>query len=367
MEERDYIDLAELQARLREEIEMSFPERCWVRAEIASVQAKANGHCYLDLSQSEEGRIVARARAGVWRSRYVALRAYFREATGGDLAAGMEVLLRVQVDYSELYGMTLTVDEIEPRFTLGAAELQRRRTLEKLAADGLLDRQKELEPALLPYRLAVISARDAAGYGDFCRHLTENAYGFVFAVELFEATMQGQEAPASIVDALEQVECAPEPFDAVLLMRGGGSALDLACFDDYALCFAIANCPIPVYTAIGHDRDFHVADQVAYDFVKTPTALADRFIDAFAAEDERISSYGNRLRMAFAARLAAMEQRLVALGDRIRGADPRGVLARGYALVTDGRGVVVKSAAALPPGTEFKVMFADGTVEAVVK
>ena len=365
--ERDYIDLADLQARLREEIEISFPERCWVRAEIASVQAKANGHCYLDLSQSEEGRIVARAKAVVWRSRYAALRAYFREATGGDLAAGMEVLLRVQVGYSELYGLTLTVDEIEPRFTLGAAELQRRRTLEKLAADGLLDRQKELAPALLPYRLAVISARDAAGYGDFRRHLEENAYGFVFSVELFEATMQGEDAPASIVDALERVECAPEPFDAVLLMRGGGSALDLACFDDYGLCFAIANCPVPVYTAIGHDRDFHVADQVAYDFVKTPTALADRFIDAFAAEDERISSFGNRLRMAFAARLAAMEQRLVALGERIRGADPRGVLARGYTLVTDARGVVVKSAAALPPGTTIRVMFADGTVEAVTK
>ncbi len=365
--EKQYIDLAELQAQLREEIEISFPERVWVRAEIASVQAKANGHCYLDLSQSEDGRIVAKAKAVVWRSRYTALRAYFREATGGDLAAGMEVLLRVQVSYSELYGLTLTVDEIEPRFTLGAAELQRRRTLEKLEADGLLDRQKELEPALLPYRLAVISARDAAGYGDFRRHLEENAYGFVFSVELFEATMQGDDAPASIVDALERVECAPEPFDAVLLMRGGGSALDLACFDDYGLCFAIANCPVPVYTAIGHDRDFHVADRVAHDFVKTPTALADRFIDAFAAEDERISAYGNRLRMAFASRIAGMEQRLVALGERIRAADPRNVLSRGYALVTDAAGVVVKSAATLPSGTKFKVLFADGTVEAVVQ
>ena len=362
----EYIDLLELQAQLREEIEESFPERVWVRAEIASVQAKANGHCYLDLSQSEDGRIVAKAKAVIWRSRYVPLRAYFREATGGDLAVGMEVLLRVQVSYSELYGLSLTVDEIEPRFTLGAAELQRRQTLEKLAADGLLDRQQELEPALLPYRLAVISARDAAGYGDFRRHLEENAYGFAFEVVLFEATMQGEDAPASIVDALERVECSPEPFDAVLLMRGGGSALDLACFDDYGLCFAIANCPVPVYTAIGHDRDVHVADRVAYDAVKTPTALADRFIDAFAAEDERISAFGNRLRMAFAARLAAMEQRLAALGDRIRGADPRNVLARGYALVVDARGVVVKSARQLPAGAKFKVMFADGAVEAIV-
>ena len=365
--EHDYVELAELQAQLREEIEVAFPDRVWVRAEVASVQAKANGHCYLDLCQSESGRIVAKAKAVVWRSRYVPLRAYFREATGGDLAPGMEVLLRVQVSYSELYGLTLTVDEIEPRFTLGAAELQRRRTLEKLEADGLLDRQQELEPALLPYRLAVISARDAAGYGDFRRHLEENAYGFVFRVDLFEATMQGQDAPASIVDALERVECAPEPYDAVLLMRGGGSALDLACFDDYALCFAIANCPIPVYTAIGHDRDVHVADRVAHEAVKTPTALADRFVEAFAAEDERISAFGTRLRMAFVARLAAMEQRVEALGERIRRADPRGVLARGYTLVTDSRGVVVKSARDLPAGTAFRVMFADGTVEAVVR
>ncbi len=364
--ETEYTDLLELQLRLREEIEESFPERLWVRAEIASVQAKANGHCYLDLSQSEEGRIVAKAKAVIWRSRFAPLRAYFREATGGDLAPGMEVLVRAQVSYSELYGLSLTVDEIEPRFTLGDAELQRRRTLEKLAADGLLDRQQELEPALLPYRLAVVSARDAAGYGDFRRHLEENAYGFVFEVELFEATMQGEDAPASIVDALERVECAERPFDAVLLMRGGGSALDLACFDDYGLCFAIANCPVPVYTAIGHDRDVHVADRVAYDAVKTPTALADRFIDAFAAEDERISAFGNRLRMAFAARLAAMEQRLVALGERIRGADPRGVLARGYTLVADTQGVVIKSARQLEEGRRFRVLFADGTVEAVV-
>ena len=364
--ETEYIDLLDLQLRLREEIEESFPERCWVRAEIASVQAKANGHCYLDLAQSEEGRIVAKAKAVIWRSRYVPLRAYFREATGGDLAPGMEVLLRVQVSYSELYGLSLTVEEIEPRFTLGAAELQRRRTLEKLEADGLLDRQQELEPALLPYRLAVISARDAAGYGDFRRHLEENAYGFTFEVQLFEATMQGEDAPASIVDALERVECAPAPFDAVLILRGGGSALDLACFDDYGLCFAIANCPVPVYTAIGHDRDVHVADRVAYEAVKTPTALADRFIDALAAEDERISAFGNRLRMAFAAKLAEMEQRVLALGDRIRAADPRGVLARGYTLVTDAQGVVVKSARQLQEGRRFRVLFADGAVEAIV-
>ena len=365
--ERDYIDLLELLAMVREELEAAFPERFWVKAEIASVQTKANGHCYLELVQHENGGVVAKVKANIWRSRFAPLRAYFREATGGDLAVGMEVLLRMQVTFSEAYGFSLNVEEIEPRYTLGAAELQRRKTLEKLEADGLLDRQKQLEPALLPYRLAVISARDAAGFGDFRRHLADNAYGFVFETELFEATMQGADAPASICDAIARVECADRPFDAVLLLRGGGSPLDLACFDDYGLALAIADCPVPVYTAIGHERDTHVADVVAYARVKTPTALADLFIEAFAAEDERIGSYGTRLRTAFLSRLSAMESRLDALGERIRRADPRNVLSRGYTLVTDARGVVVKSAAALPAGTPFKLMFADGTVDAVAR
>ena len=103
--------------------------------------------------------------------------------------------------------------------------------------------------------------------------------------------MQGKEAPRSVADARAEVEGSGDRFDAVLVMRGGGSDLDLACFDDYLMCSAIARCPVPVFTAIGHDRDYHVADMVANTFVKTPTALADLFIEATAAEDERISSY----------------------------------------------------------------------------
>lgn len=364
---REAIDLFELQMSLREGVESLFPARLWVKAELASVQVKSNGHCYMDLCQNEGGRTVAKAKAVIWRSRYMQLAPYFREVAGSDLCPGMEILARVQVSYSELYGLTLTIDEVEPGLTLGAAELEKRRTIEKLVADGLIDRQKGLEPSALPYRLAVISARDAAGYGDFSRHLHENPYGFVFAVDLFEATMQGQDAPASISDAIAAVECSGDAYDAILIMRGGGSALDLACFDDYGLCLAIANCGIPVFTAIGHDRDYHVADMVAYSFVKTPTAMADLFIDAFAAEDERISSYGTRLRLAFSSRLASMEARMEMLHARIKGADPRNLLARGYTLAVDSHGVVLKSAAGVSSGQEISVMFADGSIEAVVK
>lgn len=363
----DYLELSELQQRLRDCLEDGFPDKLWVRAEISSVQVKANGHCYLELSQSDGRGLVAKAKAVIWRSRYTLLATYFRQATGSALSAGMSVLLRVQLSYSEVYGLSLVVDDIDAQFTLGEAELQKRRTISRLEEDGLMELQKSLEPSPLPYSLAVISARDAAGYGDFRRHLIENEYGFAFRVDLFEATMQGEQAPESVADAIDRVQTSGVPYDAVLIMRGGGSVLDLACFDDYALCFAIANCPVPVYTAIGHDRDYHVADMVAYGFVKTPTALADLFIDAVASEDERITSFGNRLRMAFTSKIASMESVLAVLYSRIHSADPRNILSRGYSLVTDSSGVVLKSASGLKPGDCIRVMFEDGVVEATVQ
>ena len=364
--ERDWLDLFELQQQMREGIEQIFPGKLWVKAEIASVQVKANGHCYLDLSQSDGGTEIAKAKADIWRSRYIPVICYFKETTGEELKPGMEVLARVVVSYSELYGLSLTIDELEPRFTMGAAELQRRQTIEQLEKDGLIDRQKSLEPSRLPYRLAVVSARDAAGFGDFQRHLKENEFGFSFDVQLFEAAMQGVSAPESICDALARIETEEDAYDAILIMRGGGSALDLACFDDYGLCLAIANCSVPVYTAIGHDKDHHVADMVAYDFVKTPTALADRFIDALAAEDELIASYSTRLRLAFSSRISEMTARVDMLAARIKAADPRNVLARGYTLVTDAGGVVLKSAAGLSAGDRINVLFEDGRITATI-
>lgn len=363
----DAIDLIDLQKRIRDGLDGLFPSQVWVRAEVASIQVKTNGHCYLDLCQSDEsGRVTAKAKAVIWRSRYYALALYYRETTGAEISVGHQIMVRSAVNYSELYGLTLVIDEIEPQYTIGAAEMERQRTIEMLKADGLLEKQQSLTLAALPYRLAVISASSAAGYGDFTRHLGQNEYGFVFEVTLFESSMQGAQASESIIDALERVETSEEPFDAVLILRGGGSALDLSCFDDYDMCFAIANSRVPVFTAIGHERDYHVADMVAYRFLKTPTALADEFISCFAAEDERISSYSSRLRLAFSAKISALEYKIGLLGERVRSADPRTVLSRGYSLVAGEDGVVIKSAGKVKRGDKIRILFEDGEVNAEV-
>lgn len=362
----NYIDLNTLLTLVKEGLEEQFPERVWIRAEISSLQVRTNGHCYMELCQSGPRGVVAKARAVVWRNVWGMLSRYFEELSGSSLKTGMEVLLQVQVSYSELYGLSLTVYDLDAAYTVGAAELERRRTIEKLTEDGLMEKQQELVPAYLPYRFAVISAPDAAGYGDFRRHLLENEYGFSFEVTLFDATMQGDGAPSSITDALGRVEAADEKYDAVLILRGGGSNLDLACFDDYGLCIAIACCSIPVYTAIGHDRDRHVADMVAFASVKTPTALADEFIECCMDEDSRIAGFESRIRLAISNKIGMMESRISALEARIKGADPRNILSRGYSLATDSRGVVLKSAAGIAVGDGISVRFKDGILDCKV-
>jgi len=308
--EKNYMDLYTLQAQLKMGLEGLFPDRIWVKAEISSLSRKANGHCYMDLCQSDRGGLVAKSRAVIWASRFNYIDQYFKSVTGSSLEAGMEILARVQVSYHVLYGLTLTIDEVDPEFTLGEKEAQRQRTIERLTKEGLMKLQKQLSLPLLPYRLAVVSAQGAAGYGDFCHHLLDNEYGFVFDVKLFEATMQGETAPESIVSAISEILSAKVHYDAILIMRGGGSELDLACFDDYDMAVAIARCPVPVFTAIGHDKDYHVADMVANTYVKTPTAMADLFLDCYIAEDQRLGAYESRLQMAFSNRISSMSSRL---------------------------------------------------------
>ena len=383
---KDYLELKELLARVKEGVEDAFPDRYWVKAEIGSWSPKANGHCYLTLTQSDRGKPVADIRAMIWKWNYPQLKAFFEQESGQPLQAGITVLVRVQVSFSEMFGFSLFIDDIDPAFTVGEQALAKKKAIEKLTAGGYLDMQQELALPRLPYRLAVITSKTAAGYGDFRRHLLENEAGYAFRLDLYEALMQGEQAPASIISAL--LEAQEQPCDAILILRGGGSEMDLACFDDYDLAVAIATCPAPVVTAIGHDRDFHIADLVANRSVKTPTALADLFLDAYAAEDALLDDLQSRVRRAVADRVNAMVRKVDSLAQRLRFAagaridraraaldlkealikasDPRKILSMGYALVTGRDGKVLKSVAPVAAGDRIGVRFADGSIRATV-
>ena len=294
------IDLLMLQELIKESLEDNFARQLWVRAEIWDISVNASGHCYLTLVEKDEAtsNIVAKAQAIIWASTFRVLRPYFETATGEKLQAGMKVLLQIRVQYSLLYGLSLIVSNIDPNYTVGSTALERQKILDRLEREGMMDMNRTLPLPALPRRFAVISAETAAGYGDFMNHLHNNGFGYKFRTELFQAPMQGAEAPAGIIAALDRIAERSGDFDAVLIIRGGGSNFDLACFDDYDLAVNIAQYPLPVLTAIGHERDTHVADFIAHTYLKTPTALADYFVDIFAAEEHLVDSLATRMLMA---------------------------------------------------------------------
>lgn len=387
------IGLLALQEQVRQALEDTFFETVWLQAEISELKQNPSGHCYLTLVEKDpqSNALLAKAPAIVWASAWRMVKPYFESQTGRALAPGLSVLVRVQVNYSALYGLSLIVYDIDPSFTVGELELARQRTIARLQKEGMFGMNAALPLPVLPRRLAVISSATAAGYRDFLRHLSENEYGFRFRTRLFPAVMQGAEAPASIIAALDAVAAEQETedtFDAVLILRGGGGAMDLVCFDDYELAVNVAQFPLPVLTAIGHDHDFHVIDMVAHTHVKTPTALADWLIERFAGEDWQVDLLRQRLHLAVRAKAEAQRGVLEAMrlrvanavaarhGDALHALDllqhrldavnPQRALDRGFLIaLKNGRRAVF--AAAFAPGDRLSLLFRDGTVEAEVK
>ncbi len=236
-----HITLSELQSLIKRGIDDAHPLPYWVTAEISELKVNYSGHCYLELVEKGGANHVPKAKisAVIWRSTYGMIASYFGAATGGQtLCAGLKVLVKALVSYHELYGLSLQITDIDPSYTLGDMERQRRQTIEQLQRDGVFDMNRELPMPAVVQRLAVVSSRNAAGYQDFMKELSSGPYRF--EVTLFDAFMQGAESEESIVRALETVADALDDFDAVVLIRGGGSQSDLGSFDSYRLCCHLA-------------------------------------------------------------------------------------------------------------------------------
>ncbi|MBG8552184.1 exodeoxyribonuclease VII large subunit [Hymenobacter guriensis] len=316
------LGLAELMRRVRDSLTLSFPDAYWVAGEISDLTLPrfGSGHCYLtltDQAQTTRGaQLKAQARATIWGARFEQLGPQFERQTGQTLRPGLRVLVRVSVKFHEQYGLSLDVLAIDPSYTVGDLARQRIEAIAKLEAQGLLERQKQLALALAPQRLAVISSPTAAGWQDFLQQLGETVYDF--SVTLFPATMQGQESPASIRAALDMIRRRRGQFDAVVLIRGGGSKTDLLAFDDYGLAAAIGSFPLPVLTGIGHERDEAVVDLAAHLALKTPTAVAVFLTERLARLDAVLEGYGSRIRELAQAQRQGHADRLLTLAHELR-------------------------------------------------
>ena len=321
------LGLTELLGQVRLVLQQQLADAYWVVAEVSDLTLPrfAGAHCYLTLTEqtidSRGTPVKAQARATLWSQRYQQLAPAFERATGQLLRPGLKLLLRVQVRFHEQYGLSLDVVALDPSYTVGELALLRLKALQQLEEKGLLVRQKQLPLPLAPQRLAVISSATAAGFQDFVQQLEEAPYDF--ALTLFPALMQGDEAPASIRAALAAVRDQRGQFDAVVIIRGGGSRADLVAFDEYGLAAAIGAFPLPVLTGIGHERDEALVDLTAHRALKTPTAVAVFLVERLARLEASFLGYGEQVLALARRQLGQRHARLDQLSGRGRYAAQR--------------------------------------------
>ena len=413
------LSLRQLNLMVRDAIESALPDEYWVEAELSECRENS-GHCYMELIEKDElsNTPVARASAKCWRQTWGMVKPYFERVTGQPLRAGMKVLLQVYAQYHEAYGFSWIVSDIDPTYTIGDMARKRQEIIRQLKEEGVFDLQRELRLPTFAKRIAVISAKSAAGYGDFCHQLEDNEYGFRFEVTLFPAIMQGEQVEQSIIAALNQIyelqsnhiSSLTSHFDCVVILRGGGATADLSGFDTLALAENVAQFPLPIITGIGHDRDESILDMVSNTKVKTPTAAAALLIDNLLRVLERLDDASQRITYAVNQRINSQKSRIVTMMSLIptlalrtlsdskhrieimesrlpvaierrftdqkhrierlsillQGFDPQLLLSRGYS-ITLHNGKAVRDPKLLNPGDEIETRVEKGTIKSTVK
>lgn len=311
--------LFQLNEYIRRILALNFSEPIWITAEIAQIN-ESRGHYFLSLveKEEEEGAIVAQSEAAIWEPTRRQIRKQLGLHIHEILQAGRSVKLKVQVDYHERYGMKLIIQEIDPAYTLGQLELQRRQTIAALQKARLIGRNAQLELPQVVQRLAVISSPTAAGYHDFVQQLATNTYNYRFEVQLFPSAMQGQGVAVELPAQIKTINRRKKQFDVVVVIRGGGSRLDLSAFDELEVAKVLAKCKLPVITGIGHEIDETVADLVAHTSLKTPTAVADWLISRLLQFESQLLQQAQQLQLIARRQMQEEESRLRSLQQTVQ-------------------------------------------------
>lgn len=305
------LSLFELNNLVRKTIDITLNDEYWVEAELGEAREN-NGHLYLELVEKDEYRNtpVAKASAKCWRSTWMPLRKKFEHITGMNIKPGIKVLLKVYPQFHEAYGFSWIVTDLDPTYTMGDMARKRLEIINILKDEGVFDLNKQLALPMFTQNIAVVSSETAAGYGDFCKQLYSNLFGFSFSVRFYPTIMQGEGVEQSVISALNKIYENLDSHDCVVIIRGGGASSDLTGFDSLALAENIANFPLPIITGIGHERDETVADMVSHTKVKTPTAAAALLIDNLRSVAERLDSAQQRITNKVGLIMQAEQQRI---------------------------------------------------------
>ena len=281
MSEKQVFTLQQVVRSIKKTLEDRYTQNYWVKAEMHKLNKYPSGHAFPELVQKDENKIVAQITGTIWKQQLERINTKFIEVVKEPLREGTTLLLLVKINYSETFGLGLQILDIDPSFSLGELQKQREETLRKLAKEGLLNLNQKLHFPLLPKRVAIISADSSKGLSDFLQVLQENEKSYFIFTHLFNAYLQGDVAVQSIISALKKIKRVKDHFDIVIIVRGGGAEVGMTCYNNYDLCKAIAEFPLPVLTGIGHSTNLNVAEMVSFRNEITPTKLAEFLLQTF--------------------------------------------------------------------------------------
>lgn len=286
---RQVFSLSEVTLSIQRTLTHRYTSAFWVRAEMNKLNYyKHSGHCYPELLEKKEGKVVAQMRGIIWKNNYERINQSFLQTLKEPLREGIKILFLARIAFDPVHGLSLIVEDIDPVFTLGDLEAEKQETIRRLQAENLFFNNKQLPFPLLPQRLAIISVETSKGYADFLKILNHSPYGRVIFHKLFPAILQGERAVGQILYRLSQIERLARHFDAVLILRGGGGDVGLSVFNSYSLSKAVATFPLPVLTGIGHATNTTVVEQVAHFNGITPTEVAKFLVEKFVSYEQTL-------------------------------------------------------------------------------
>ncbi|MBK9048132.1 MAG: exodeoxyribonuclease VII large subunit [Bacteroidetes bacterium] len=358
-----FLSLSAISQGIRTAIQSKFGDQLlWIVAEISEMSVR-KGHCYLSLVEKLPGNSapVCEMKGIVWSTKFERIHTIFQKATGNELRSGSVILFQASVRFDVKWGLSLIVEDIEPKYTIGLLQQERDKTIAALREEGIFNNNRLLPFPLVPQRIAAISARDSRGYEDFINKLETNSKGYKFEVDLYPSLLQGEKAAGEMVDRLIRIFNNKEKYDLVVIVRGGGGAIDLNCFNDYRLSRAVARFPIPVLTGIGHTMN-----QARSDLGVAIRELSYKTQQKIIRGEMLIQEKFKVLHSLPQALLKVAGLKLSRQEGIIQTLDPVNVLKRGFS-ITLHNGKAIKSAETVQPGAVLKTILYEGTIESEVK
>lgn len=261
----------------------------WLKVEIANINFHRSGHTYIELAENVNGKTIAKCKAMIWSIQNQDIQRKLGKDYSNVLKKGNEILCNVSINFGPEYGLSIQISEINLEFAVGQIEKRRQETLDRLKKEGLLDLNKKHAVPLVIKSIALIASKNTSGYADFVKYIQNNQYGYKFDITLFSTSVQGDIAISEITSKLKNIN--HKKYDCVVIIRGGGSKMDLDVFNSYLISQQVSQMHSPVFSGIGHETDVSVLDFSANKAFKTPTEVASFIIGKSYAFEQNIINY----------------------------------------------------------------------------